>query len=54
MLIAHLASMIIRYLNVGHIAVARLKANPPLIVDGNRIVAGPVSFQFKVLITPKM
>ena len=39
-------SMIIRHLNVVHIAIVKPKANPPLIVDGNRMLAGPVSFKF--------
>jgi len=38
--------MIVCHLNVVRIAVVKPKANPPLIVDGNRIVASPVSFQF--------
>jgi len=45
-LIAHLVSMIICHLNVVHIAAVKPKAPPPLIVDGNRILASPVSFQF--------
>jgi hypothetical protein len=46
MLIAHLASVIICHLNVVGIAGVKPKANPPLIIDRNRILAGPVSFQF--------
>ena len=46
MLIAHLSSMIICHHNVVRIAIFKPKANSPLIVDGNRILASPVSFQF--------
>ncbi len=37
--------MIIRYLNVIGIAIAKPKANPPLIVNGNRILPSPVPLQ---------
>jgi hypothetical protein len=42
----HLSSMIIRYLNVIRIAIFKSKAHPPLVVDGNRILSGPVVRQF--------
>src|SRR3990167_3833649 len=47
MLIVHLSSMIICYLNVVRIAIFKSKAHSPLVVDGNRILPSPVSFQFR-------
>ena len=44
-LIAHLASVIIRHLNVVRITAVEPKADPPLIVDGNRILTSPLSLE---------
>lgn len=42
----HLALVIIRQLHVIGVAILKSKANAPLVVDGDGILACPVSFQW--------